>query len=96
MRNRANLQKPNIALSKGMSASGMGLGFVIAIVFGVYLSRSITKPINQVVAGLTDGADQVSAAASQVSSSSQHLAEGTAEQASSLEETSSSWKRCHP
>ncbi|MBU0637852.1 MAG: hypothetical protein KKB50_03235, partial [Planctomycetes bacterium] len=41
------------------------------------------------IAGLTDGAEQVNAAAGQVSSASQQLAEGASEQASALEETSS-------
>ena len=57
---------------------------------GSLLTLSITRPINRVVVGLTDGADQVAAASNQVSSSSQQLAEGTSEQAASLEETSSS------
>ncbi len=61
---------------------GLGLAF--------FMARSITRPINRVVSGLTDGADQVASAASQVSSSSQALAEGASEQAASLEETSSS------
>jgi methyl-accepting chemotaxis protein len=51
-----------------------------------FIIRSITGPLNRVIAGLTDGADQVSAAAGQVSSSSQSLAEGTSEQASSRSE----------
>ena len=69
----------------------LGLVFsLVLIVVSVLLTRAITGPLNRVIAGLTDGADQVSSAAAQVSSSSQSLAEGTAEQASSLEETSSS------
>jgi ABC-type transporter Mla subunit MlaD len=80
----------NIAMSKVMSAGGMGLGFVIAVVFGLYLTRSITRPINRVVVGLSDVSDQVASASSQVASASHNLAEGTSEQASSLEETSSS------
>jgi len=65
-------------------------GALIAFLLGFFLTRSITGPINRVVAGLTDGADQVAAAANQVSSASQSLAEGTTEQAASLEETSAS------
>ena len=63
---------------------------LVLIVITFFLTRGITGPLNKVIAGLTDGADQVSSAAGQVSSSSQALAEGTSEQASSLEETSSS------
>jgi methyl-accepting chemotaxis protein len=66
------------------------LGIALATGLGFFLALSITRPINQVVAGLSDGAEQVSAAASQVASSSQALAEGSSEQAASLEETSSS------
>ena len=65
------------------------IGTFLAIGFGIYLSRSITRPIGQVVVGLADGADQFVSAASQVSSASQSLAEGSSEQAASLEETSS-------
>ena len=80
----------SIALSKVMSAAGMVLGFVIAVVLGFSLTRSITKPINRVVAGLTEASCQVASASTQVASASQRLAEGTSEQASALEETSSS------
>jgi len=66
------------------------LGMVLAVGLGLLISVSITRPINQVVSGLSDGAEQVSAASSQVASSSQILAEGSSEQADSLEETSSS------
>jgi methyl-accepting chemotaxis protein len=66
------------------------LGMVLAVGLGLLISVSITRPINQVVSGLSDGAEQVSAASSQVASSSQILAEGSSEQAASLEETSSS------
>ncbi len=66
------------------------VGIGLAMGLGFFLAISITRPINQVVSGLSDGAEQVSAAASQVAASSQHLAEGSSEQAASLEETSSS------
>ena len=62
---------------------------LLGIVMGVLLTRSITKPINRIIASLTDAADQVNDAGAQVSSASQQLAEGASEQASSLEETSS-------
>ena len=64
------------------AAFGIGLGW--------WLTRSITKPIRQVVDHLSAGAEQTVSAAGQVSSSSQSLAEGASEQAASLEETSSS------
>jgi len=64
--------------------------FLLSLGIGFLLSAMITRPINHVVEGLSDGADQVASASNQVSSSSQQLAEGTSEQAASLEETSSS------
>jgi methyl-accepting chemotaxis protein len=54
------------------------------------LTRSITKPINNVIGSLSEAAQEVAAASSQVADSSQALAEGAQEQASSMEETSSS------
>jgi methyl-accepting chemotaxis protein len=66
------------------------IGVVSAVTLGVFLSISITRPVNRVIAGLTEGAEQVAAASGQVSAASQSLAEGATEQAAGLEETSSS------
>jgi methyl-accepting chemotaxis protein len=63
---------------------------VIGALLAFFITRGITKPVNRIVATLTEGADQVAAASTQVSSASQSLAEGSSEQAASLEETSSS------
>jgi methyl-accepting chemotaxis protein len=72
------------------SISVMILGAIVALVLGLILSLSITRPINRLIAGLNNGADQVTSASMQVSSSSQFLAQGASEQAASLEETSAS------
>jgi len=64
----------------------LGLGIILSFI----IIKSITKPVNNVIAGLGEGANQVAAAANQVASASQSLAEGASEQAASLEETSSS------
>jgi methyl-accepting chemotaxis protein len=69
-----------------MAVSGIVLGIVLAIV----ITMSIVKPINRIIAGLTEGSEQVSSASTQVSAASQSLAEGASEQAAGLEETSSS------
>ncbi|MBF0495143.1 MAG: MCP four helix bundle domain-containing protein [Deltaproteobacteria bacterium] len=55
-----------------------------------FITRSITKPINQIINGLAESAGQVAAASNQVSASSQGLAEASSEQAAAIEETSSS------
>lgn len=65
-------------------------GVILAVVLGaVDAARAITKPINQIIAGLTEGAQQVASASGQVSAASQSLAEGATEQAAGLEGTSS-------
>lgn len=70
--------------------TGVVIGFIIAIGLGVLITRSITRPINVVIDGVGEGAEQVASASAEISSSSQSLAEGATEQAASLEETSSS------
>ncbi|MBL8733375.1 MAG: methyl-accepting chemotaxis protein [Planctomycetes bacterium] len=53
------------------------------------LIRGITGPLNHIILGLSQGAEQVASASEQVSSTSQQLASGASEQAASVEETSS-------
>jgi methyl-accepting chemotaxis protein len=65
-----------------------GLIFFWALSF--ILVRSITKPINSVIEGLTESSGQVASGSIQISSASQQLAEGASEQAASIEETSAS------
>jgi len=67
-----------------------GMIMVITFFMAVMITRSITKPINQVVEGLSDSAEQVASASGQVASSSQSLAEGASEQAAGIEETTAS------
>jgi methyl-accepting chemotaxis protein len=78
-----------IALRKTMIlVSVIFLGIALGCIW--LFSRTISKPINQIIEGLNEGADQVASAAGEVSSASQTLAEGSSEQAASIEETSSS------
>jgi methyl-accepting chemotaxis protein len=71
----------------GLSLAALAVVLVVSLVF---TRRSITRPVTRIVSGLNDGADQVAAAAAQISSTSQHLAAGASEQAASIEETSAS------
>ena len=73
-----------------LSIITIGITIVLLVLLSLTVIRSITKPINRVVAGLSSGAEQVTSAFNQVSQSSQKLAEGSAEQAASIEETTSS------
>jgi methyl-accepting chemotaxis protein len=78
------------ALAKTVTMSGMIIGGLLALALGVLITRSINRTLRQVIEGLSDGAQEVAAAAGQVSAAAQSLAEGSSEQAASLEETSSS------
>jgi methyl-accepting chemotaxis protein len=60
----------------------------LGIVF--LISRSVSGVLHRTIADMSGGAEQTAAAAGQVSTASQALAEGASEQAASLEETSSS------
>ncbi|MBN2539858.1 MAG: cache domain-containing protein, partial [Deltaproteobacteria bacterium] len=64
--------------------------FIAAFVLYLFFARSISVPVTKIVENLNGGSNQVAAAATQISASSQSLAEGAAEQASGIEETSSS------
>ena len=68
----------------------LGTGAVISILLAVFIIRSITQPINGVIAGLQSSADNVSSASGQMKVASRSLAEGASEQAATIEETSSS------
>ncbi len=71
---------------------GGGIFFAIAagVFFAFYISRSITKDLNNVIEGLIQSAEEVASASAQISSASQTLSQGTSEQAASIEETTSS------
>jgi methyl-accepting chemotaxis protein len=75
--------------TKIVTVSGIIIGTIVACTLGIFMSISITRPINRIIEDLTTGAEQVAAASGQVSASSQASAQGASEQASSLEETSS-------
>ncbi len=64
----------------------LALGLAVAF----YIVRGVSAAIKQVSLSLHEGAEQVAAAAGEVSSSSQTLAEGASQQAAAVEETSAS------
>lgn len=71
--------------------TGVGLACVVlAMALLFFIARGISTPIERATGILSDGVEQIATAAYQVTESSQGLAQGAAEQASSLEEISSS------
>jgi methyl-accepting chemotaxis protein len=65
-------------------------GIAFGVLAGIFITRSITKPVRNIIASLNSGSEQVAAASSQISETSQQMAGGASQQASSLEEISSS------
>ena len=76
---------------KGILALSLGaIAIAIGSVLAFFLGREISATLKQVSTTLNEGAEQVAAAAGEVSSSSQTLAEGASQQAAAVEETSAS------
>ena len=70
--------------------AGLMVGAFMTLLGYVLTRNIIVRPILQTLGFLTQGAEKVLVSANQVSSTSQHLAEGASEEASTLEETASS------
>lgn len=87
-------QKERMDAGIAQATSMMMVSALLAIVLGSLLAfvitHGITKPVNRIIADLTERAEQVAGASGQVSASSQSLAEGSSEQAAAIQETSSS------
>jgi hypothetical protein len=73
-----------------VGGSSLGIMLLLFTAGGLFLIRSVTKPINRAAQGLMEGSEQVAAASSEVSSASQQLAQGANDQASSIAESSAS------
>ncbi|MBW2560937.1 MAG: methyl-accepting chemotaxis protein [Deltaproteobacteria bacterium] len=74
---------------KVTALGGTMVGIILALAFGIFFARSITGPINRIIAKLTETSDQFAQAAEQITLSSNRLAEGTSIQAEEVEKTSS-------
>jgi len=79
-----------ILMANNIIVIGTILAILLGFVFAFLITRAVTRPLNIIIRGMSEGADQVASASGQVSSSSQSMAEGASEQAASIEETSSS------
>lgn len=73
----------------GLLVSSIGItAIILAAAFAWLLTRAITRPLNRIIQGLNEGADQVHDASCQVATSSQQLAQGASQQAVDVEATS--------
>ena len=77
-----------------LTSATMAIGVLAALIIGGgaawLIIRAVNRALRAVVRELSEGAEEVTAAASQVATSSQSLSHGAAEQAASLEQTSAS------
>jgi methyl-accepting chemotaxis protein len=85
----ATQTKINTFLNSALVALSL-IGFILSLGLGIFLARSITKPINVVSKDLNDGSRALESASYQTSSASQELSSGASELASSIEEITSS------
>ena len=76
-------------LGRALLAAAL-VAMIISALLAIILTRVITRPIIAVTDAVSNGAEQVASAASEVSSASESLASGASQQATSIEETSAS------
>jgi len=79
-----------LTATSGILIVGLLIGVAGGVVLSLVIGSGISKSITAITRTLSKGAAQTEAAATQIASSSQTLAEGASEQASSIEETSAS------
>ncbi|QTA78593.1 Methyl-accepting chemotaxis protein, CACHE domain-containing [Desulfonema limicola] len=66
------------------------IAILVTVIITLILVNSTTKPLDEIVTGLTNSSEYISSASGQIKSSSQILSSGASSQAASIEETSSS------
>lgn len=74
---------------KNMVLTGTTSGILIALVFGIFFSRSLTRPIRRTINNLSRTYTRFMATADQIASASHQLSNGTSKQAAAVEEASS-------
>jgi len=82
----ASVRQASLLVIGGLTLMAL---FFATLVLGI-VSKSVIKPIRQIINQLTDGSGQLMGTADQVASSGLQLSEGATEQAASLEESSAS------
>ena len=74
--------------SMKLMLTGAALTVTISLVLAAFLTRSIVRPINNVIDSLSESAQEVEGASGHLTGASNALAEGATQNAASLEETS--------
>ena len=76
-------------LQKRFAATGTFAGLGIALILGIFITRSISKSIRRITLNLNEISEQFTAASGKISASSKELAQATSRQAAAVQETSS-------
>ena len=82
-----------VAMARMALVWGLVVAVLAATILGYLICRAIRAALTRMAYTLGEGSAQVASAASQLSGSSQSLAQGATEQATSLEETTSALKQ---
>ncbi|MEA1921218.1 MAG: methyl-accepting chemotaxis protein [Pseudomonadota bacterium] len=90
-KNIDNTYSTNASLRQKSIMVGIAGALVAIVLIYFLISRQVITPIDRLSGSLNEGADQVSSAAGEVSSTSQLLAEGSSQQASDLQQTNLSF-----
>lgn len=85
---RKSINSANVTIRFILTVTAVS--FVVAVLLGIFLALSISKPVTKITANLFNASKNLESASYQVSSSSQELSSGSAELASSVEEITSS------
>ncbi|MCC6221658.1 MAG: methyl-accepting chemotaxis protein [Deltaproteobacteria bacterium] len=80
----------NNSTLRNLSVVMIGVSLVVGVILSLWFARYLSNSIKHIMTRLSQGSDEVNAAANQVALSSQTLASGASEQAASLEETAAS------
>ncbi|UQZ88060.1 hypothetical protein C4J81_02050 [Deltaproteobacteria bacterium Smac51] len=70
-------------------ATGLTVALAVSLVMAVLITRSITRPVEHLIEVLREGAQEVNHASSQLTVSSNDLAQGATQTAAGMEETNS-------
>jgi methyl-accepting chemotaxis protein len=87
---RSEIIAPMVKMRNILAVALVAITAFLAGLVTWIVRRNVNRPIQRIVGKLGDGAERVSGAAAQLSSTGRSLAEHSSEQAASLEETSSS------
>jgi methyl-accepting chemotaxis protein len=68
---------------------GTTIGIIVALIFGFFFSRSLTRPLQRIINNLSETYAQFMTTADQIATASHQLASGTSSQAAAVEEASS-------